>query len=257
MTTDLAERPTSLQPAALDVYRSELTKYCSRLLGSSFEADDAVQETMLRAWRNLDRFEGRSSVKTWLYSIAINVCHDMLRTRNRLPAPTALGTATDAPTRLGGRPSSLGNWSTLTSVSNATAAADPVDEAITNESVHAAFAAALHCLPPRQRAVLVLREVLRWPASETAELLDVSVASVNSALQRARATLAGGCAARDSDGGDRDSRVVDRCATALKRTDVDTLISQLIADATKEGPKREPGWSTVDHRGSRFGPELV
>lgn len=239
MTTDLAERPTALGAPALDAHRAELTRYCSRLLGSSFEADDAVQETMLRAWRNLDRFEGRSTVKTWLYSIATNVCHDMLRARSRRPAPTALATHNEVLAGPSRRPSSPDDPVPLSPVSTSL---DPVDQAVTSESVHRAFAAALHYLPSRQRAVLVLRDVLRWPASETAELLDASVASVNSALQRARARLADCCVASQDDGTtrhepepgarDRDSHLVDSYVAALRRTDVDALISQLVADAT-------------------------
>lgn len=242
MTTDLAERPTTLQPAVLDAHRSELTRYCRRLLGSPFEADDAVQETMLRAWRSLDRFEGRSTVRAWLYSIATNVCNDMLRARTRRPAPTGLGTPTEVPAGPSKRASSPDDRLPVSQVSAATAMLDPVDQAVRNEAVHHAFAAALHYLPPRQRAVLVLREVLRWPAADTAELLGASVASVNSALQRARSKLADGSATpqddgttrpeREPDGRERDSQLVDYYADALERADVNALISQLVADAT-------------------------
>src|SRR6187200_2036158 len=177
--------------SALEQYRSELTAYCYRMLGSAFEAEDAVQETLVRAWRSFDQFEGRSAVRSWLYRIASNVCFDMLKGRRRRALPMDLmdvGRA-DAPVP---QPTSESMWvgpipdSRVLSVSGE----DPALEAETRESVRLAFVAALQHLPPRQRAVLILREVLKWKASEVAELLDTTVVSVNSALQRARSTLA-------------------------------------------------------------------
>jgi RNA polymerase sigma-70 factor (ECF subfamily) len=153
-------------------HRQELTGYCHRMLGSAFEADDAVQETMVRAWTRRESFEGRASVQTWLYRIATNVCLDMLRGRSRRAVPM-----------------DLDGWDPLPD-GRGRHGDDPAETVTTREAVRLALTVALGQLPARQRAVLVLRDVLRWPADEVAELLDTTVASVNSALQRARATLA-------------------------------------------------------------------
>jgi len=160
--------------------RRELTGYCSRILGSACDADDAVQETMVRAWTRRDSFEGRSSVNSWLYRIATNVCLDMLRRRQRRAVPVDLDGLEAPPHDRGLR---------------AEVEVDPADTVALNDEVERAFVVALQALPARQRAVLILREVLRWSAPEVADLLGVTVASVNSALQRARATLAKGPAA--------------------------------------------------------------
>jgi len=157
--------------ATLD--RRELTGYCSRILGSAFEADDAVQETMVRAWTRRDSFEGRSSVHSWVYRIATNVCLDMLRRRNRRAVPM-----------------DLEGLEVLTHDQDLQAEADPADLVAEKDEIQLALMVALQALPTRQRAVLILREVLRWSAPEVADLLGTTVASVNSALQRARATLA-------------------------------------------------------------------
>ncbi|MCS0604692.1 sigma-70 family RNA polymerase sigma factor [Streptomyces sp. LP11] len=175
---------------ALEKHRTELTGYCYRMLGSSFEAEDAVQDTLVRAWRSYDRFEGRSSLRSWLYRIATNVCLDMLAAGSRRARPMDLTESTPlARAALAPRPDNT--W--LEPVPDARvlpAVADPAEAAVAKESIRLAFMAALQQLPPKQRAVLILREVLAWRASEVAELLGTSVASVNSALQRARATLA-------------------------------------------------------------------
>ncbi len=165
----------------LEEHRRELTAYCYRMLGSAFEAEDAVQETLIRAWRGFERFEGRAELRSWLYRIATNVCLDMLKGRERRARPMDLGPA---------REPILENLTTLPEVTWITPIPDPEDVAVENETIKLAFVAALQHLPPRQRAALILCEVLRWQATEVAELLDTSVASVNSALQRARATLA-------------------------------------------------------------------
>src|SRR3989441_7552166 len=173
----------------LEQHRVELTAHCYRMLGSAFEAEDAVQETLLRAWRSLDRFEGRASLRSWLYSIATNVCLDMLHGKERRARPMDLGPARTADVPLG-EPLPEATWiQPIPDGRVLPEQADPAELAASRETVRLAFIAALQHLPPRQRAVLILREVLRWRASEVAELLDTSIASVNSALQRARATL--------------------------------------------------------------------
>src|SRR3954467_13797250 len=173
----------------LEQYRTELTGYCYRMLGSAFEAEDAVQDTMVKAWRNLERFEGRSKLRTWLYSIATNVCLDMLGARERRARPMDLGPAREPVVEnLNALPEAT--WITPVPDALVVPDGDPADVAVARDTIRLAFVAALQHLPPRQRAVLILCEVLRWKASEAAELLETTVASVNSALQRARATLA-------------------------------------------------------------------
>jgi RNA polymerase sigma-70 factor, ECF subfamily len=171
----------------LEQHRRELTAYCYRMLGSPFEAEDAVQDTLIRAWRSIDRFEGRSALRSWLYRIATNVCLDMLNSRERRARPMDLGPSVEPV---------VSNLNTLPEVTwiepipqSAISDGDPAEVAESRETIRLAFVAALQHLPPRQRAALILCEVLRWKAAEVAELLDTSVASVNSALQRARATL--------------------------------------------------------------------
>ncbi|MFC4499748.1 MULTISPECIES: sigma-70 family RNA polymerase sigma factor [Streptomyces] len=174
----------------LEKHRVELTGYCYRMLGSSFEAEDAVQDTLVRAWRSYDKFEGRSSLRSWLYRIATNVCLDMLTAGNKRARPMDLSESTPlAQAALSPRPENT--WlEPMPDTRVLPAVQDPAEAAVAKESVRLAFMAALQQLPPKQRSVLILREVLAWKASEVAELLDTSVASVNSALQRARATLA-------------------------------------------------------------------
>ena len=172
----------------LEGHRPELTGYCYRMLGSPFEAEDAVQETLLRAWRGRESFEGRASLRSWLYRIATNVCLDAVKGRQRRALPMDLGAA-QPPRAENLRVLPEAAWIQPIPSSLLGAEADPADVAIAHESIRLAFVAALQQLPPRQRAVLILCEVLRWKASEVAELLETSIASVNSALQRARATL--------------------------------------------------------------------
>ncbi|OII59626.1 sigma-70 family RNA polymerase sigma factor [Streptomyces sp. CC77] len=225
--------------ARLEEHRKELTGYCYRMLGSAFEAEDAVQETMIRAWRSLERFEGRSSLRSWLYRIATNVCLDALNAGNRRARPVDLTEAVPvARAQLTSRPEAtwlepVPDGRVLPQVS------DPAETALARESVRLAFVAALQHLPAKQRAVLILREVLAWKASEVAELLDTSVASVNSALQRARATLAAHAPARTQtadplDAGQRD--LLDRYVAAFEAYDMAALTALLHEDATLSMP---------------------
>src|SRR5437868_8309035 len=184
-TSPVAAGPPEQQ---LEQHRRELTAYCYRMLGSPFEAEDAVQETLLRAWRSYDRFEGRAALRSWLYRIATNVCLDMLNGRERRARPMDLGPAREpVEANLNSLPETT--WIQPVPDGLVVPEGDPAEVAVARETIRLAFVAALQHLPPRQRAVLILCEVLRWKASEVAELLETSVASVNSALQRARATL--------------------------------------------------------------------
>src|SRR3954470_4369175 len=172
----------------LEQHRAALTGHCYRMLGSAIEADDAVQDAMVRAWKSLDRFDGRSSVRTWLYRIATNVCLDALAERSRRASPLEEGPAGAVDDPLRELPRT--HWLEPVADSRAIPAdADPAERMILKQSVRLAFVAALQHLPPRQRAALLLTEVLGWSAAEVAETLDTTTASINSALQRARATL--------------------------------------------------------------------
>jgi RNA polymerase sigma-70 factor (ECF subfamily) len=212
------------------------------MMGSAFEAEDAVQETMIRAWRHLDQFEGRAAMKSWLYRIATNVCLTMLDGRNRRARPMDIGGPGDAlDPKLGQLPEAT--W--LEPMPDGRVLAeedDPEEQAIQRETLRLAFVAALQHLPARQRAVLILREVLRWKASEVAELLDTSVASVNSALQRARATLD---AQEEALGGPPvplgadDRALLDRYVAAFEDYDMDGLVALLHEDATLSMPPYE------------------
>lgn len=212
----------------LEEHRGELTGYCYRMLGSAFEAEDAVQETMIRAWRNFDRFEGRSSLRSWVYRIATNVCLDALAAGKRRALPMDLGGPTSGATSPGA-PLEAGLWVEP-------CPGDPADLAAGDESVRLAFVAALQHLPARQRATLILREVLGFSAVEVADLHGSSVASANSALQRARATLAarraetGDLAAPPSDAVQR--ALAERYAAAFSRFDMEELNMLLHVDAT-------------------------
>jgi RNA polymerase sigma-70 factor (ECF subfamily) len=219
----------------LEQHRRELIAYCYRMLGSPFEAEDAVQDTLLRAWKSLDRFEGRSALRSWLYRIATNVCLDMLNGKERRARPMDLGPS---------REPVEANLNTLPETTwiepvPESLAGDPADVVASRETIRLAFVAALQHLPPRQRAVLILCEVLRWKASEVAELLETSVPSVNSALQRARATLeASNVTASDPapslDESDRD--LLARYVEAFERYDMDALTSLIREDATQSMP---------------------
>ena len=211
-------------------YRSELTAYAYRMLASPFEAEDAVQETFIRAWRGFNRFEGRAAVKSWLYRITTNVCLDMLSGRERRATPMDLGPA---------REPVESNLNVPGDVTWIQPIPDPADVAVEHDTIRLAFVAALQHLPARQRAVLILCEVLRWQATEVAELLDTSVASVNSALQRARATLSSrdvtsAVASAELDEADR--ALLARYVEAFERYDIDALTSLIQEDASQSMP---------------------
>ena len=196
--------------------RRELTGYCNKILGSAFDADDAVQETMVRAWTRRDSFEGRSSVHSWLYRIATNVCLDMLRRRSTNKAV----------------PMDLDGLEVLPHDQDLQAEADPADIVTARDDIELALMVALQALPARQRAVLILREVLRWSAPEVADLLGTTVAAVNSALQRARATLA--AHKRDTDTTSQQPLLA-QYLSAFERYDIDSLVALLREEAVTGG----------------------
>jgi RNA polymerase sigma-70 factor, ECF subfamily len=222
----------------LEEQRKALTGYCYRMLGSPFEAEDAVQETMLRAWRGFDHFEGRAALRSWLFRIATNVCLDMLKGRDRRALPMDFGPAREpVEASLHTRPEVT--WIEPILDSALAGEADPADVAVAHETIKLAFVAALQHLPPRQRAVLILCEVLRWQASEVGQLLDTSVASVNSALQRARATLAASAitpedAVPPTDEAQR--ALLARYVAAFEEYDLNALTALIKADARQSMP---------------------
>ena len=223
-------------------HRAELVGYCYRMLGSAFEADDAVQETLVRAWRAFDRFEGRSAVRSWLYRIATNVCLDMLRGRQRRALPMDFGAAVTGASAPGPTKSAESWVEPIPDGWSGATGDDPADLVVSHENIRLAFVSALQNLPPRQRAVLILREVLNWKASEVAELLGGTVASVNSALQRARSTMA----AKAESGADQVYAVDDsqdellaRYVDAFQRYDIESLTALIHEDATQSMPPYE------------------
>jgi RNA polymerase sigma-70 factor (ECF subfamily) len=226
----------------LEQHRVELTAYCYRMLGSAFEAEDAVQETFLRAWRAHDRFEGRAALRSWLYRIATNVCLDMLSGRQRRARPMDLGPARDPDGPIGGTLPEVTWVEPIPDQLAVPSDGDPAEVTVSRETVRLAFVAALQHLPPRQRAVLILCEVLRWKASEVAELLEASVASVNSALQRARATLeASSVAVTDTPSSvdEADAALLERYVKAFEQYDMDALTALIHEDATQSMPPYE------------------
>ena len=238
-TTQAAAEPLELQ---LERMRPELTAYCYRMLGSTFEAEDCVQETFMRAWRHYESFEGRAAFSSWLYRIATNVCLNALKASGRRARPIDMGPAGTADSPLGER---LPETTWLEPIPDShvmPVSADPAATAEMRESVRLAFVAALQHLAPKQRAVLILRDVLKWKASEVADLLGTTVVGVNSALQRARATLAN--AEVDSSGpvepmDERDEVLVALYVDAFERYDMDALTSLLHQDATWTMPPYE------------------
>ena len=232
-----SDTPSAEVEAQLEQHRSELTAYAYRMLGSPFEAEDAVQEALLRAWRSYEGFEGRAALRSWLYRITTNVCLDLLGGKERRVRPMDLGPARSADTPL---PEPLPEVTWIQPIPDGLlATGDPADVTEMRDSIRLAFIAALQHLPPNQRAVLILREVLRWKANEVAELLDTSVASVNSALQRARAALADAHvdttnSPRDLD--DEQRALLGRYVDAFERYDMDSLTALLTEDATWSMP---------------------
>jgi RNA polymerase sigma-70 factor (ECF subfamily) len=223
----------------LEPYRHELTGYCYRMLGSIHEAEDAVQDTMLRAWRALERFEEREGLRPWLYRIATNVCIDLSKGRARRALPTDVAPVQSGELVRGDvRPEAF--WIGPAPDRMVLPEGDPADSAISRESVRIAFIAALQHLAPRQRAVLILRDVLRWRAAEVAALLETSTTAVNSALRRAREAV--GDAERDMtprEPSPEDEELLAAYVDAFERDDVDGLVALLRDDAILEMPPFE------------------
>jgi RNA polymerase sigma-70 factor (ECF subfamily) len=230
----------SIDIAEIESHRPALVGHCYRMLGSAFDAEDAVQETMVRAWQNLAKFEGRSSLRTWLYRIATNVCLDARSDRSRRARPVEDGPRRTVDDDLETRPRT--HW--LEPIPDAHALpsdANPHELTVLRQSIRLAFVAALQHLPPRQRAALILSEVLGWSAAEIADELGTSVPAINSALQRARATLAArgvslAPAPKSDVLSDDEASLLDRYLDAFHQYDVDTLVSLLREDATLSMP---------------------
>jgi RNA polymerase sigma-70 factor (ECF subfamily) len=233
--SQLTKPPEGELAEQLERHRRELTAHCYRMLGSPFEAEDAVQETLIRAWRGYERFEGHAALRSWLYRIATNVSLDMLNGRERRARPMDLGPSWNPDGPIGRQ---LPEVTWIEPVPDGLVVApdgDPAEVAVSRETIRLAFVAALQHLPPKQRAVLILCEVLRWQATEVAELLETSVASVNSALQRARATLEANNVSAD----DAQQELLERYVDAFERYDMDSLTSLIHEDATQSMPPYE------------------
>jgi len=219
-----------------DPYRRELLAHCYRMLGSVYDAEDLVQETYVRAWRSYEKFEGRSSMRTWLHRIATNACLNALETRTRRPLPIGLGAPNSDPADVLVEKQEV-PW--LEPMPDALISADPASVVAGRESIRLAVIAAMQFLPPRQRAVLILRDVLQWPAAEVAEIMQMTTVSVNSALQRARAQLQEATPDADElaepdDAGTR--RLLDRFVTAFEAKDVAAMVDIFTTDAVWEMP---------------------
>ena len=254
--------------ADLEAHRPALTGHCYRMLGSSADADDAVQETIVRAWRSMDRFEGRSSLRTWLYRIATNVCLDTLSESSRRMRPIEEGPPTPVENASLDTKERTHWLEPIPDASVISPDDDPFQVAVQRQSIRLAFVAALQHLPPRQRAALLLAEVLGWSAAEIAECLDMTVAAVNSGLQRARATMAARNATISPEALDEEqTTLLHRYVDAFHRYDVEALVSLLRDDATfsmppyslwLQGPDPVRTWLTTGPgagcRGSRLIP---
>ncbi|MDR3036579.1 MAG: sigma-70 family RNA polymerase sigma factor [Kitasatospora sp.] len=231
-------------PQRADPYRRELLAHCYRMLGSVHDAEDLVQETYLRAWKAYDRFEGRSSLRTWLHSIATRACLTALESRSKRPLPTGLGAPSGDPHEsvLGTEQKEVPWLEPMPD--NLLEGADPSDVVASRQTIRLAFIAALQHLPPKQRAVLILRDVLKWKAAEVAELLDTTTASVNSALQRAHAAIDKIAPSEDSvtEPTDAEQRaLLDRWTAAFEAKDIDAIVQLFAKDAVWEMPPF-PGW---------------
>ncbi|HZM39974.1 MAG TPA: sigma-70 family RNA polymerase sigma factor [Acidimicrobiales bacterium] len=244
--TDLAPRfalDGTAVTAALEPHRPGLTAHCYRMLGSAFDAEDALQETFVRAWRGIDRFEGRAELRSWLYRIATNVCLDMLAGRARRALPMSLEPPSSGRSDLG---EPLGEATWVTPIPDRLVLAsdsDPATSVVGRDSIRLAFVAALQHLQPKPRAVLLLRDVLGWHAAEVADLLDTTVTAVNSMLRRARQTMAERDTSRDAGTGMGESEwgVVARYVDAFQRFDIEALVALLRDDAILSMPPI-PGW---------------
>jgi RNA polymerase sigma-70 factor, ECF subfamily len=244
--TDLAPRFALDDDAVaqvLEPHRPGLTAHCYRMLGSAFDAEDALQETLIRAWRGIDRFEGRAELRSWLYRIATNVCLDLLDGRARRALPMSLEPPSSGHDDLG---EARGESTWVTPIPDRLIAApdsDPATSVVARDSIRLAFVAALQHLRPKPRAVLLLRDVLGWHADEVAEALDTTVTAVNSMLRRARRTVAERDAGRDTGAGLGESEwgVVARYVDAFQRFDVEALVALLREDAILSMPP-VPGW---------------
>ncbi|MFD7260928.1 sigma-70 family RNA polymerase sigma factor [Streptomyces sp. NPDC059874] len=238
--SELATTPQDLDlDAAMDRYRVELTGYCYRMLGSSFDAEDAVQDAYIRAWRSYEKFEGRSSLRSWLYRIATNVCLDLLKAGGKRARPMDLTAPQHQASAVLNERSEVTWLEPVPDGRVLPQTADPAEMALAKESVRLAFVAALQHLPAKQRAVLILREVLAWKADEVAELLETTVASVNSALQRARATMAGS-RVRETESADPldadQAKLLEQYLSAFEAYDITRLATLLHEDAVLSMP---------------------
>ncbi len=228
---------TSIRLDDLEQHRRELTGYCYRMLGSSSEAEDAAQEAIVKAWKAIDGYEGRATLRSWLYRIATNVCLDMLRSGQRRARPMDLGpSSTTAGAVLSTSPENA--WvEPIPDGRVLPEGGDPAALAAQRDAIRLAFVAALQHLPAKQRAVLILREVLNWPAAEVAQLLETSVPSVNSALQRARATMtARDIAATTRPVAPDQKELLERYVTAFERYDISSLVALLRDDVVMSMP---------------------
>lgn len=223
--------------ALLAAHRAELAGYCYRMLGSAFDAEDAVQDTFVRAWRSIGSFEGRSTFRAWLYRIATNVCLTMLSGRAKRALPTDLGSPHQVGTKLD---PALTHDRWVQPVPDSRVLnpdSDPAEIATSRETIRIAFVAALQHLPPRQRAVLILRDVLRWPTADVADLLDTTAVSVKSALQRARATLqTRPVPTTPTTLSTAQEDLLARYVEAFERYDITALVDLLVEDATLSMP---------------------
>jgi RNA polymerase sigma-70 factor, ECF subfamily len=231
-----------------DPFRSELLVHCYRMLGSVHDAEDQVQETLLRAWRSFDQFQGRASLRTWLYRIATNTCLRALETRRRRPLPSGFGQPGDDPA--GPMAAARPEVPWLQPFPDALLPPDPASVATSRASIRLAFIAALQYLPARQRAVLILRDVLGWRAAEAAELLGTTTTAVNSALQRARTQLEQAAPSQDelrepADPGDL--ALLNQYATAFENADISTLTALLRDDAVFEMPPLAAWFAGREH----------